>query len=104
LFAVEPVPPAALGAALFMIAVGIVVVVVYGQSRKRAWAPQQTYAFADNPSGNNESSAQFTDTILMAPDEIGGPDGVTGLDETLETKLIPQTSSDPSGRLRDAEV
>ena len=86
-YGVKPVPPAALAAALFLFAVGIVVVVIYGKSQKRAWAPQQTYSFSEN-SNSGGLNNPCAETVLMAPEAIGGPDGVIGLDETLETQLL----------------
>ena len=84
----KPVPASALAAALLFIAAGIVLVIVYGQSRKRAWAPQQTYSFTPDPSNSGTASTQCGETVLMALDDHGGPDGVLGLDDTLEENLI----------------
>ena len=87
----KPIPAPALAAVLILIAAGIVLVALYGKSQKRAWAPQQTYSFTPDPTDSGTTSVQCGETVLLASESYGGPDGVTGLDDTLEEHLIPES-------------
>ena len=112
------VPAAALAAAVAMIAVGIVIVVLYGAESAKAWAPHKTFVFdsqdAAVPLGDDDD-ADAAATLSAVAESHGGSDGndgsddddadefsaVDGLDaglsDTLRTSLIQSQSRNPRG-------
>lgn len=82
----DVVHPAALAAAVIMIAVGIVIVVAYGYEVKKAWKPEQTYVLheRDQPLDNADPLPELQQESELEP--VEGLD--CGLSDTLKTSLI----------------
>lgn len=89
----DPISPAALAAALVMIAVGIALVLIYGHGKKQAWRPEQTFVVHDRnqptvqlvePPFTDEEHNAF-DNVPLQPLAGGNPNG---LSDTLNTSLL----------------
>ena len=86
----DVVPPAALAAALVMIAAGIALVVSYGCRKKRAWRPEQTYVLHDF---EQASTAMIEPDDLDQQQEAPASENVVDFEELpLSSKLEPAAS------------
>lgn len=89
----QPVPPAALAVALVMIAIGIVIILVYGMEQKKAWKAERTYVLDEHPPTSDPNQ----ETAYMEPIELNDDDNepVTGLDDGLSTTLKTALITEP---------
>lgn len=104
---VQVIPPMALAAAIIMVALGALIVIIYGFDRTKAWKAQHTYIFDkaaavdplragptcgeeddDDDDGNRTGRGAGADPAQLEV-ETDGVEGLDdGLSDTLHTSLL----------------
>jgi len=92
-------PPAALASAIIMIVMGIVIILLYGFDRTKAWKVQQTYVFDDEAAQNPRHEGPTcgennVDDQNVLSGQDADEEAVEGLDDSLNASLLA-----PSTRL-----